>query len=289
LTGELREDAGREVAGLTDAVTTSGVFETVLEGYDAVYDVLSESPTFNQIWRTNAYGGDFPIEFAHIGFLTLPEARQVLNGLHVGAGDTLVDVACGTGGPGLWMAKESGASLIGIDPSPAGVAEATRRAQDTGLADRATYAIGTFEQTGLDDGTASAVISIEAFQYAPDKRAALAELHRILVPGGRFAFVCFEVDPTKAEGLPVLGVDPVPDYRPGLEAAGFEVETYEETPGWQERVDAAFGGIVEAGNELVEEMGQRAAASALAEAMLTVQMRPYPRRVLAVARRGRGD
>jgi SAM-dependent methyltransferase len=278
-------DESSAAAGLTDDVTESGVFETVLEGYDAVYDVLRESKTFNEIWRTNAYGGDFPVEFAHIGFLTLPEARRVLRGLGIAPGDTLVDVACGTGGPGLWMAKQSGASLIGIDPSPAGIAGAMRRAQDTGLADRASYATGTFEQTGLEDATASAIMCIEAFQYAPNKRAALAELHRILVPGGRFAFVCFEVDPTKADGLPVLGLDPVADYRPGLEATGFEVEVYEETPGWEERVYAAFGGIVEASNELVEEMGQRAAASALAEAMLTVQMRPYPRRVLAVAGR----
>jgi hypothetical protein len=44
----------------------------------------------------------------------------------------------------------------------------------------------------------------EAFQYAPDKRAAtLAELYRILPPEGGFAIVCFEVEPAKVEGLPV--------------------------------------------------------------------------------------
>jgi len=44
-------------------------------------------------------------------------------------------------------------------------------------------------------------MSVEAFQYAPDKRAALNELFRVLRPGGHLALICFEVDPAKAAGL----------------------------------------------------------------------------------------
>ena len=50
-------------------------------------------------------------------------------------------------------------------------------------------------------------------------------------------------------------------------------------------MNAAFGAIVDASDMLTAEMGERAAAGAVAEAMLTVQMQPYPRRVLAAARR----
>lgn len=262
--------------------TTGGVFDVVRESYDAVYDVLPQSDTFMRLWRENAYGGDFPPEFAHIGFLTLTEARRLLDLLQ--PSDTIVDVACGGGGPGLWMAKESGADLIGVDPSAAGLVTARQRAANTGLGERSRFQVGSFEQTELPDDTADVAMTIEAFQYAPDKRAALAEFARVLRPDGRVGIVCFEVDPAKAAGLPVLGVDPVPDYAPLLEAAGFVVEAYEETPGWEARVYAAFSAIVAASDALVAEMGEAAAAGAIAEATLTVEVKPYPRRVLLVAR-----
>ena len=235
----------------------------------------------------NAYDGGFPEQFAHIGFLTVPEAQRLRELLQIRPGEALADLACGAGGPGLWMARESGASLIGIDPSAAGLAAARQRARDAGLAGRARFQHGTFEHTNLADGAAGAVMSIDAFQYAPDKRAAFAEFARIMGAGARAGIVCFEVDPATVAGLPVLGVDPVPDYRPLIAAAGLNIEAYEETPGWQERVYAAFSAIVDNTDTLIAEMGEQAAAAAVAEAMLTVQMKPYPRRIMAVASRQR--
>jgi SAM-dependent methyltransferase len=265
-----------------DAVTDSGVLETVRDGYDAVYDALARSDTFTRIWRTHAYRGEFPAELAHIGFLTLSEAHRLLDLLAIGDGDVLVDVACGAGGPGLWVVGQAGASLIGIDPSAAGLAAARGRASRVGLDGRSRFHLGTFESTGLPDGTADAAMSIDAFQYAPDKAAALTEVVRILRPGGRVGFVCFEVDPSTVTGLPVLGVDPIGDYVPLLERAGLTVEAYEETPGWAARVEAAFDAVIGAADVLASEMGERAAAGVLAEARVTVELRPYHRRILAV-------
>jgi hypothetical protein len=104
-------------------------------------------------------------------------------------------------------------------------------------------------------------------------------------PGARIGIVCFEVDPAKVEGLPILGVDPVADYQPVIAAAGLNVEAYEETPGWEERVYAAFSAILENNDTLIAEMGEPAAAAAATEAMLTIQIKPYPRRIMAVASR----
>ena len=66
-------------------------------------------------------------------------------------------------------------------------------------------------------------MTIDALQYAPDKRAALEEVARILVLGGRFVFLVFELEPARVAGLPVVGADPVDDYAPLLTATGFSV------------------------------------------------------------------
>ena len=101
-------------ASLTGDVTGTGVFQVVLEGYDSIYAALPRGETFNRLWRANAYGGEFPQEFAHISFLTVAEAQRMRELLQVGTGDVVADLACGAGGPGLWMAKQSGASLITV-------------------------------------------------------------------------------------------------------------------------------------------------------------------------------
>ena len=259
------------------------MFDAVRAGYEAVYTALPWSDTFNRLWRSNAYRGDFPAEFAHIGFLTLGEAQRLLALLAPRQDDMVVDVGCGTGGPGLWIAQQSSVYLIGVDPSLAGLAAARARAARTGLEDRSRFEQGSFEQTRLPGNSANVVTSIEAFQYAPDKHAGLREFARILRPGGRLGLVCFEVDPARTQGIPVLGADPVGDYRPLLASAGFDVLTYEETPGWAQRAEAAFTAIVNAADILAEEMGEQASASAVAEAMITLDIQPYLRRILAVA------
>jgi SAM-dependent methyltransferase len=147
----------------------------------------------------------------------------------------------------------------------------------------ATYATGTFAATGLDAASVDGVMSVDALQYAPDKRVALGEMARILKPGGRLAVACFEVDPAKVAGLPIWGTDPVEDYAPLLADAGFETTSYAETPGWDARVTATYQAIVDAENELAAEMGAEAYGALRGECALTLQLRPYPRRVMFTA------
>lgn len=273
------------VADLGDDVPDHGVVRAVVEGYDAVYGALTGTDTFSRIWRENAYNSEFPEAFAHIGFLTLSEGLRLLDLLSLTEGAVMVDMACGSGGPGVWVADQSGAMLIGVDPSAPGLAVAADRAEGVGLGERARFVEGTFEKSHLPDGCADAIMSVEAFQYAPDKAAAFDEMHRLLRPGGRLAVLCFEVDPSLVQAVPMLGVDPVSDYRPMLEAAGLEVITYEETPGWRERVERTFAAVVAHADAITAELGERAAAAAVAEAILTVEVKPYPNRVLLAAQR----
>jgi len=264
------EDAGRSVLAV---------------GYDAVFEATPRSPTLRHLWRELAAGGDFPEEFLHISFVTLAQLRRMADEMGLQAGDTLVDLGCGMAGPALWVTRETGAKLIGVDFSPVAVALASERANRLGLSTAARFRVGAFEDTGLEDALANAAMSEDALQYAPDKGAAMREAARILRPGGRLVFTAFELDPDHVAGLPVLGTDPVDDYRPLLNAAGFTIEVYEEAPGWPEPLRTTYQALLDAKEALIKEMGELAATALFTELTLTLQTEPYRRRVLAVATR----
>ena len=255
----------------------------VAAGYDRVYDATPRSPTLQRIWHEQAGGPDFPSEFGNISFLTLIELHRLATELRVSAGDLLVDLACGAGGPGLWAARETGARLVGVDISAAGIAAATALAAELGMADVSSFEMGSFAASGLDDRSAHAAMTVDALQYAPDKSATFAEIARVLKPGGRFVFTAFEVDPGRVAGVPVLGDDPVVDYSPGLEAAGLGVDAYDESADWWERMTGAYQAVLDATSTLTEELGSDAFASLAMEMTLTLQVKPYPRRVFAIA------
>ncbi len=257
----------------------------VATGYDAVFEATPRSPTLQRLWRELAAGGDFPDEFLHISFVTLAELRRMAAELRLGRGDTLVDLGCGMAGPALWVARETGARLIGVDFSPVAVALASQRANSLGLAAVARFVVGSFDGTGLEDASADAVMSEDALQYAPDKRAAAKEAARVLRPGGRLVFTAFELEPDRVVGVPVIGADPVYDYRPLLTEAGFSVEAYEEAPGWPEPLTTTYSALLNAGEALKQEMGEVAAQALFLELSLTLQRQIYRRRVLVAATR----
>jgi hypothetical protein len=111
----------------------------------------------------------------------------------------------------------------------------------------------------------------------------------VLVEGGRLAFTAFEIDPERVRDVPVLGVDPIFDYAALLREAGLIVETYEETPGWQDRLVAAYAAVVAAEPELRPQLGDNAMDALMLEMALTLKIEPYRRRVFAVAVAVRGS
>ena len=146
--------------------------DVVAKAYDSFYAAWGRSPTLRRIWRDHVTGPDYPEEFAHISFLPLAHLRALADCLNLAADQLLVDLACGAGGPGLWVAKESGARLIGRDLSPVAAERATERAAALGMEDRAEFGQGSFEHTGIADQAADAVMTVDALQYAPDKMKA---------------------------------------------------------------------------------------------------------------------
>jgi len=108
-----------------------------------------------------------------------PDAAVAWLAEHVG-GSRVVDVAAGTGKLTLALA-ERGLDVVAVEP----VAE--MRAAITGC-DRVEIRDGRAEATGLGHGSADAVTVAQAFHWFDGPRA-LAEIHRVLRPGGVLALV----------------------------------------------------------------------------------------------------
>ena len=255
--------------------------DPVAGGYDAVYAAWPSSPGLQSIWRRNALGPGYPPGFEPISFLTFDELQGIVRALRLRPGDRVIDLACGAAGPGLFVARHAEARLVGIDLSRVDIRLAARRASTQHL--EADFVVAVAAAIALAGASSQGALSVDALQYVPDKRAALREVARVLAPGGRFAFTAFELDPERVVDLPVLGTDPVADYAPLLADAGFTVESYDESAQWAERLEATYRAVVAARDTLAAEMGQRAIDALLMEVALTLEVRPYRRRVFVVA------
>ncbi len=153
------------------------------EGYDIAFQA-AEHPLMREL-VSRAYGEDVPGEVDPFSSCTWWTLGQMIAALRLQAGAQLVDLGCGRGGPGLWLARATSARLIGVDFSPVAVRLASARVAEFVPAGRAAFRVGRFDDTGLPDAVADGVISVDALPFAPDRRAALIELHRIMAPGAR--------------------------------------------------------------------------------------------------------
>jgi ubiquinone/menaquinone biosynthesis C-methylase UbiE len=100
----------------------------------------------------------------------------------VAAGERVLDVGCGTGRLARWLAERigPGGAVVGIDPLAERIALA--RARGDGI----RFEVGQAEDLGLfANGSFDVVCMSSVFHWLADKAKALAEVHRVLRPGGR--------------------------------------------------------------------------------------------------------
>jgi ubiquinone/menaquinone biosynthesis C-methylase UbiE len=237
------------------------------------------SPLETAIWR-EALGEEYPEGADPYSWVSRTEL-DVFTEVVRETGRRLVDVGCGRGGPGLWVARASGADLVGVDIAQAGLDAAAVSAAALGVSARFTS--GSFEAVPLADAEADVLMSVDAFLFTPDKQAALHELARVIRPGGRLAMTTWDY-----HSQPVNRPPQVDDHRPLLEVAGFMVERYDETDDWERRQRQTVDGLLDHVEELAEESGENVddLRAGIEEMAATAEC--MTRRVLVVARRQGG-
>ena len=107
-------------------------------------------------------------------------------------GYAVLDVGCGTGTLAILIAQtHQGVSLIGVDPDPKALSRAARKVARAGLAVRFDRGFG--DALPYPDGSFDRVFSSMMFHHVPkdEKPRVLADIRRVLRPGGRLEFLDF--------------------------------------------------------------------------------------------------
>jgi SAM-dependent methyltransferase len=154
--------------------------------------------------------------------------------LKIGSGSHVLDVGCGIGGPGVRIARLTGARVTGISVSREQIAVANSFAESTGLAERVVFQQADAMKMPFPAQSFDAAIAIESIGHMPDRGQALTQICRSLRPGGRLVLTeLFERAPIPAAKQPTVDrilnnlmvtVAPAEDYPPLLRHAGLRFE-----------------------------------------------------------------
>jgi SAM-dependent methyltransferase len=154
-----------------------------VEHYDASYG------NFTDEVRAAVRRGAFGEDVGQNSWTTVDELERLIPWLRVGPASRMLDVACGSGGPGLRVAQATGCRVVGIDRHESGIAAAVSTARTLGLAERAEFsALDAAPPLPFEDACFDAILCIDAVNHLRGRAAVLAEWRRLLAPGGRLVF-----------------------------------------------------------------------------------------------------
>jgi len=246
-----------------------------VEHFNEWYAAMEDGSQRDRIWQRHL---GLPPELVSTSLLSMSGLREVGDLLDLGPDKVLLDLACGRGGYGLWLARETGCRLIGVDFSEVAVADAQRRIAQFGLDGRGEFRVGELEATGLPDDSVDAVLCVDAIQFASDTVAAAAETRRVLKPGGIGVFTTWEALDRSDEALPTR--IRALDLATALPAGGLVEVAVVDKPDWLDTELALWSAVMalDAGDDVNLKDAQEEGAH------VSAVMLPRSWRVLATGR-----
>lgn len=119
----------------------------------------------------------------------------------------VIDVGSGYGGPARYLAKRFGCRVTCLNISEVENARNRKANRDRGLEHLVGVRHGSFEDIPERDGSFDVVWSQDAILHSGDRERVVAEIARVLKPGGEFVFT----DPMQADDCPLGVLQPVYD------------------------------------------------------------------------------
>lgn len=218
------------------------------------------SALFASLW-IDAWGDQYPVEVSPFSSCTHQLLEQLEQQLRLKPDLSLVDLGCGTGGVGLWLARKHKIQLVGVDRCNDAIAIAKNRTIEWELSKKANFVVGDFFNTGLAPASADAVFSIDAFTAAKDIESAFAEIRRVLKSEGDFVFTARELS-INGRHYKAIGSD----WKKGLEQYGFEDVRIINRPNVSSLWKSLYGQWLKRESSLRKELCAEAVDALVAEA-----------------------
>lgn len=152
-------------------------------GFDETFRRMAESTTWEVVCR-----GVFGQYLGQLSFTPVKQIRLLVEKLHIGSKSHVLDLACGTGGLSLYLAKLAGCRLAGVDISPVAVKIANEQAMLQGLSHRVNFEVGVLPDLPYQDDFFDAIVSIDSVYGIPEKAVLFRGCCRVLRPGGSLGF-----------------------------------------------------------------------------------------------------
>jgi demethylmenaquinone methyltransferase/2-methoxy-6-polyprenyl-1,4-benzoquinol methylase len=111
-------------------------------------------------------------------------------------GPLILDVASGTAGVAIQMARRTGATIVGVDLTEQMLRQGRQNVAAADQSGRIQLVAGRAERLPFPDATFDALTFTYLLRYVDDPRATLAELARVVKPGGTVASLEFLAPPT---------------------------------------------------------------------------------------------
>jgi arsenite methyltransferase len=172
------------------------------------YASVSEEPQRDFVFPTGRPWAEdlgYPAELANVPDAAVESFAGVANPWEMGRlapGERVLDVGAGAGTDSLLAAQMVGEQghVTGIDMTPEMLAKARAAAAAMGAAN-VEFVEADAERLPFPDASFDVVISNGVIDLIPDKDAVFAELHRVLIPGGRLQIADVTIQhPVSEEG-----------------------------------------------------------------------------------------